>query len=381
MGLADGASSLSSEAGIAKLKEAIESEFHKSVIRCACCQRPGEWRTKCGRCKKSYYCSRDCQKWAWETHKPECVPFGAAAPKAKPKAKPRPRAAPTKERFDLTDAKLRVSYLEGGGDVGAALAHCRRRLLAAGPLASALVTGAHGAVCELAAPGVTNAPMDVEGLLAGHCKPAIEELKAANPTCALAKGADPKRGALATVPLTGTPPVFPRLRLDDAIPTAFAGFHGVTEALISALAVGTLLADLAGDGPVAAVAGVDGDGDAPKACAGLESAVLVLFSGLEAARPDLPKLYAHVHGGCRNNIVAAAVARKALFYSLEAEDVYRSPTKTGERLLNSRGCPIDTARLFRDLPLDEAAALDERAVETRFGIRGAPVAVVHKALT
>ena len=122
-------------------------------------------------------------------------------------------------------------------------------------------------------------------------------------------------------------------------------------------------------------------------CQGMENAVLVFFSGLHDARPNLSKVYAHarggvrsrlvtskqvserrgaerapplplgpllwasrtrrrdratepslqVHGGCKNNIFAANVARKALFYCLEAEHEYVSPTQKDEVLVNSFG--------------------------------------------
>ena len=51
------------------LKREIEREFYESIKFCNCCQRPGEWKKKCGRCKEAYYCSRECQKWAWPVHK------------------------------------------------------------------------------------------------------------------------------------------------------------------------------------------------------------------------------------------------------------------------------------------------------------------------
>jgi hypothetical protein len=98
--------------------------------------------------------------------------------------------------------------------------------------------------------------------------------------------------------------------------------------------------------------------------------VLILFSGLRAARPDLRRVYAHVHGGCRNNLVAGAIARKALFFALEADDLYASPVKNREVLANSRGVPIDTARMFRDHDLADLARLDERDVERLFRADG-----------
>ena len=69
--------------------------------------------------------------------------------------------------------------------------------------------------------------------IAGHARPALLELKAANPTCSLARGADPARGAYAQVPLSASRPELPALRLDAAVPTAFAGFSGVDETLLT----------------------------------------------------------------------------------------------------------------------------------------------------
>ena len=54
------------------LKREIEREFYASIKFCNCCQRPGEWKKFCGRCKEAYYCSRECQKWAWPVHKQHC---------------------------------------------------------------------------------------------------------------------------------------------------------------------------------------------------------------------------------------------------------------------------------------------------------------------
>lgn len=39
------------------------------------CSQPG--KSRCVRCKVDRYCSRDCQKAAWPTHKENCVPFSA----------------------------------------------------------------------------------------------------------------------------------------------------------------------------------------------------------------------------------------------------------------------------------------------------------------
>eukprot|EP00629_Pelagomonadales_sp_RCC1024_P001495 CAMPEP_0119266826 /NCGR_PEP_ID=MMETSP1329-20130426/5181_1 /TAXON_ID=114041 /ORGANISM="Genus nov. species nov., Strain RCC1024" /LENGTH=115 /DNA_ID=CAMNT_0007266725 /DNA_START=133 /DNA_END=476 /DNA_ORIENTATION=- len=103
-------------------KNLIEQEFYKSVRRCACCQRHGEWTKRCSRCHRAYYCSRDCQKWAWEVHKKHCFPPGEAPPE--PAEKPaRVKVKARREGvFDMTDASLEVSYLEGCGNVECAVA-------------------------------------------------------------------------------------------------------------------------------------------------------------------------------------------------------------------------------------------------------------------
>ena len=39
---------------------------------CGSCQTPAI--TKCSRCKKVFYCNRECQKQHWKVHKKQCVP-------------------------------------------------------------------------------------------------------------------------------------------------------------------------------------------------------------------------------------------------------------------------------------------------------------------
>ena len=69
------------------LKREIEREFYKSIKFCNSCQRPGEWKKRCGRCKEAYYCSRECQKWAWPVHKQHCYAPGAERPPRPPPKK------------------------------------------------------------------------------------------------------------------------------------------------------------------------------------------------------------------------------------------------------------------------------------------------------
>ena len=45
-------------------------------------------------------------------------------------------------------------------------------------------------------------------------------------------------------------------------------------------------------------------------CKGMPSACLIFFAGLHDEFPDLPKLFAHVHGSCRNNVAARRLLQK-----------------------------------------------------------------------
>ena len=49
----------------------------------------------------------------------------------------------------------------------------------------------------------------------------------------------------------------------------------------------------------------------------------------------------------RGPLVAAAIARKALFYQVEAIDEYVSPVASKECIVNSRGVAIDCARAMK----------------------------------
>eukprot|EP01118_Nematostelium_gracile_P000375 TRINITY_DN1039_c0_g1_i1.p1 TRINITY_DN1039_c0_g1~~TRINITY_DN1039_c0_g1_i1.p1 ORF type:complete len:211 (-),score=65.96 TRINITY_DN1039_c0_g1_i1:54-686(-) len=48
---------------------------------CAVCDKKGVGFPKCSRCKEVFYCSRDCQKKDWATHKSNCI---------KPEDRPKP---------------------------------------------------------------------------------------------------------------------------------------------------------------------------------------------------------------------------------------------------------------------------------------------------
>ena len=128
-----------------------------------------------------------------------------------------------------------------------------------------------------------------------------------------------------------------------------------------------LISTQAGTGAVSRLAGYD-EGDVPTPCKGMPSACLIFFAGLHDEFPDLPKLFAHVHGSCRNNVVAAALAKKALFYRVEAIDEYASPVASKECLVNSRGVAIDCARAFASATLCELASLNERELELRYAV-------------
>ena len=339
------------------LKREIEREFYASVKFCNSCQRPGEWKKFCGRCKEAYYCSRECQKWAWPVHKKHCYEPGAERPARPPPKKPVPRPKADvvrEEQVDLTDKALRVFYLEGCTDIDAATEKCRRALPAT--FERAFVTGATGSTVVLEAPD--KKLLEREDVLVHHVAKVFQEMKA-KPFSLPEKF---------IVPLSKTPPTLPPVYLDDAVPVAFAGFCGLGEAFVKAITTDkTLLSKLAGSGAVSRLAGYD-DGDIPKPCKGMEGACLIFFAGLHDEFPDLPKLFAHVHGSCRNNVVAAALAKKALFYRVEAIDEYASPVASKECIVNSRGVAIDCARAFASATLCELAALNERELEARYAV-------------
>ena len=67
------------------LKNKINRTATRKVIKgrpsCACCSFQEDKNVfeklvqlkKCSRCKKVYYCGRECQKLHWKTHKEECT--------------------------------------------------------------------------------------------------------------------------------------------------------------------------------------------------------------------------------------------------------------------------------------------------------------------
>lgn len=50
----------------------LKAQVHKNVIECAKCKKTKKLK-KCARCKIVYYCSAECQKSHWKTHKPTCL--------------------------------------------------------------------------------------------------------------------------------------------------------------------------------------------------------------------------------------------------------------------------------------------------------------------
>ena len=137
------------------------------------------------------------------------------------------------EQVDLTDKALRVFFLEGCGCVDAATEKCRRALPET--FERAFVTGATGSTVVLEAPD--KQPLGREDVLKHHVAKVFCEMKA-------------KPFALPekfVVPLTRTPPILPEVKLDEAVPVAFAGFCGLGEAFVKAITSDkTLLSKLAG---------------------------------------------------------------------------------------------------------------------------------------
>lgn len=59
----------------AEKKEEKEDKVENYRERtCAKCQKTGVNLSRCSRCKDTFYCSRDCQKEDWSSHKVKCVP-------------------------------------------------------------------------------------------------------------------------------------------------------------------------------------------------------------------------------------------------------------------------------------------------------------------
>ncbi|KAF9729432.1 hypothetical protein PMIN02_002903 [Paraphaeosphaeria minitans] len=63
----------------------IVHPFFSTVLptTCSTCTRPppsGHSLLRCSRCKRTYYCSRTCQKQAWKTHKADCDPASTPSP-------------------------------------------------------------------------------------------------------------------------------------------------------------------------------------------------------------------------------------------------------------------------------------------------------------
>ena len=331
------------------------------IAQCAGCAREGAWTKKCGRCKKTVYCSPECQRSHWKAHKAECY---AAAPLVVTE-KPGPSPPPPKKKrvFLLTDGLLRVAYLEGCSKAGG-LAHVARRMDAFGePIAAAWVgSKAAGTLRQL--DDVTR-----ESLLAVATLH-MERLARENPNCSLQFEAE---GLKMAAPLSDDAPWLPALRLDDCVPTAFVAFSckGALSKFFT-----TLKADdeaLAGltdpTSPLSAMGGFDGDDGEPRPMKEFMGGIMVTFSGLASARRKMPALYACFLGGAKNNFVAGACAKKALLYTLGEERRYASPVRTNETVHNKRGV-VHTAKMFASLTLRDLALLTERQCVDEFKCAG-----------
>lgn len=57
-------------------KDAMEQTNHKPHVnvmrKCAYCNKSDTKLLRCGRCKTTYYCSKECQKPHWKKHKKVC---------------------------------------------------------------------------------------------------------------------------------------------------------------------------------------------------------------------------------------------------------------------------------------------------------------------
>lgn len=53
-------------------KRHIKDPSLEGYVGCAACRRMFKELKKCGRCKKIYYCSIECQKADWKEHKKNC---------------------------------------------------------------------------------------------------------------------------------------------------------------------------------------------------------------------------------------------------------------------------------------------------------------------
>ena len=154
-------------------------------------------------------------------HKRHCYAPGAERPSKPPPKRPVPRPKPDivrEQQVDLTDKALRVFFLEGCTDIDAATEKCRRALPAT--FERAFVSGATGSTVVLENPD--KKLLDREDVLTFHVAKVFGEMRA-KPFSLPEKF---------IVPLTKTPPTLPEVKLDDAVPVAFAGFCGLGEAFV-----------------------------------------------------------------------------------------------------------------------------------------------------
>lgn len=54
-------------------KDLKRNEFNVLCFNGSCRERG---TNRCSKCLQAWYCSQDCQRAAWKTHKPKCKPFG-----------------------------------------------------------------------------------------------------------------------------------------------------------------------------------------------------------------------------------------------------------------------------------------------------------------
>ena len=170
-------------------------------------------------------------------------------------------------------------------------------------------------------------------------------------------------------------PWLPDLRLDDCVPTAFVAFSvkGKLSEFYKALkADAEACRLLTAASPLSVVSGFDDDRDEPRVLKDFMGGIMVSFSGLASARrKTLPggPLYACVLGGCKNNFLAAALARKALLYTLGCEAAYVSPVAANEVVKSKHGS-VHTAKMFAALTLRELAGFTQRRCVEAFACDG-----------
>jgi len=348
-------------------------------MKCAGCQKEGEWTKRCSRCKQVHYCGGECQKAHWLEHKKVCLtPPSSSAPPSEAPARattalstvpakagePSPAVALASGTvFLLTEGLLRVSYLEGCGEAGG-LTHVKRRMEKFGPITEAWVgSKAAGTLQRLR-------DVDAGSLMRAVAVPYMQRSAEMNPNCSLQFEAT---GLKMAAPLSDEVPWLPRLKLDACVPAAFVAFS--TKGSLAEFFKTLKQDDKALDGlvdpssPISAMGGFDDETGEPRPMAEFQGGIMVTFSGLAAARRKRPALYACFLGGAKNNFIAGACAKKALLYLLGEGARYVSPTATNETVVNARGA-VHTARMFATVDLRDLARYSERRCVDEFKCKG-----------